>query len=175
MKTKLTTALLMSLSLVGMGANAALAQKSDTAAKTQAEKVMAADPHQVLAMAYHESMLTFAKALHLQTVGVGAVNVGFARSAVEEMRRDFDKMKSHNEAYMKTISADVRAKSATTMQEIETQRADLNTQLTALEKAVQMDIPDPKTVATLAASINTHLDDMTKAHKSQSDKMTMKN
>jgi hypothetical protein len=164
MKTKIVSAILVTLSLSALGAAVASAETqaatSSTAATPQDKKVMASEPHYVLATAYHECMLTFANALHGQTVNGGLVNVEFARDAVGEMRRDFDQMKKYNEKYMATISAEVRAKTTATMQELETHRADLNAQLTALEAEVKLDKPDAKKIATLAASVQTHLDAM---------------
>jgi hypothetical protein len=91
------------------------------------------------------------------------------------MRRSFDQMKKYNEEYMETISAEVRAQSATTMQTLETQRADLNAQLTLLETEVKLDKPDAKKVATLAAGVHTQLDAMmTMNQGSSSTGMTMK-
>jgi len=183
MKTKTISAILVTLSLLAFGATAVTAQEGKPAAQATTPdkdkdkvshdaKMMAQEPHNVLAMAYHESLCAFAKALHGQTVGAGPVNVEFARAAVVEMRRSFDQMKKQNEAYMETISTEVRTTTAPMMQELETHRADLNAQLTALEEEVKLETPDAKKVATLAASVHTRLDSMSKAHQ---DKMTMKN
>jgi polyhydroxyalkanoate synthesis regulator phasin len=118
-------------------------------------------------MAYHESMLVFAGALHGQTVGAGPVNVDFARDAVQEMRRSFDQMKKQNEKYMATISDEVRANTTAMMQELETNRADLNVQLTALETEVKVDIPDATKVSSLAAAVHGRLASMSKAHQTK--------
>jgi len=130
-------------------------------------KMMATDPNNVLAMAYHQSLVAFAAALHGQTVGAGPVNVEFARDAVHEMRRNFDQMKSCNEKYMATISDEVRTNTAPMMQELETHRADLNAQLTELETAVKVDVPDATKVSTLAAGVYSRLETMSKAHQKQ--------
>jgi len=172
MKTNVTSTILITVSLVAFAATAVNAQSTypgvgtpkptpATATTTQNTKVMVSEPNYVLATAYNESMVAFADALNGQTVGGGAVDVDFARAAVDEMRRSFDQMKKYNEAYMKTISAEVRAQSTATMQTLETQRADLNAQLTSLETEVKLDKPDAKKVATLAASVHTQLDAMT--------------
>jgi hypothetical protein len=181
-----THVILATLAMSAMGATVASAQSSypgvgsPTAAAaatiSQDKKVMNQEPNYVLAMAYHEGMLAFADALKGQTVGGGPVNVDFARAAVVEMRRGFDQMKKYNEEYMETISAEVRTKSAVTMQELETQRADLNVQLTALEAEVKLDKPDAKKIATMATSVHTQLDAMSMVGQDGSaTRMTMKN
>jgi hypothetical protein len=185
MKVHVISAILVTLSLSAADTTGVSAQTSypgagtttpATSTTSQDKKVMAMEPHYVLAMAYNESLLAFADALNGQTVGGGPVNVDFARAAVVEMRRSFDQMKKYNEKYMETISAEVRAKSTTTMQELETHRADLNVQLTALEQEVKLDTPDAKKIATMAASVRTHLDAMSLVSQSGSSTgMTMKN
>jgi len=103
------------------------------------------------------------------------VNVAFARDAVKEMRRSFDMMKKYNEDYMATISTEARAHTAAMMQQIETHRADLNVQLTALEKEVALDKPDTKKVATLTTAVQTNLDAMSKLDETNPmSKLTMK-
>ena len=184
-KTYVIWAMLVAIAFSPFGTTAGIAQSSypnATAIKptkttaAQDIKLMAKEPNQVLAAAYQVSMGAFADALNGQTVAGGPVDVDFARAAVVEMRRGFDQMKKCNEAYMETISAEVRAKSTTTMQDLETHRADLNKQLTALEEEVKLSKPDAKKIATIAASVSSHLDAMTLVSRNgQPAGMTMKN
>jgi len=61
------------------------------------------------------------------------------------------------------------------IQQMETHQTELNTQLTALGREVQLTGPDVAKVAALAASVHTHLDAMSEmAHGSSANKMTMK-
>ena len=61
------------------------------------------------------------------------------------------------------------------MQQMETHHIELNTQLTALEQEVESATPDAKKVSTLAGSIHTHLDAMSKMHQdNKGSKMKMK-
>ena len=141
--------------------------------------MMANEPHHVLAMAYHQNLAAFAKVLHEQTARASSVNVEFARAAVAEMRRSSDQMKQHHQEHMQTMSAEMRAKMSgqmsEMMQQMETHHTELNTQLTALEQEVQATTPDAKKVSTLAASVHTHLDAMSKMHQGgKSSKMKMK-
>lgn len=127
--------------------------------------MMANEPHHRLAMAYHANLATFAKALKEQTANASSpVNVEFVRAAAAEMRRSFDQVKQHHQAHMTTMSADMRTKMGPMMRQMETHQAELNTQLTALEREVQMAAPDARKVSTLAAGINTHLSSMSKMH-----------
>ena len=136
---------------------------------------MMREPHHVLAMAYQQNLAAFAKALHEQTAQATSVNVEFASAAVAEMRRSFDQMQQHHQGHMKTMSAEMHAKMGAMMQQMETHRTELNTQLTALEQEVQSATPDAKKVSTLAADVQTHLDAMSKMHDGmQAGKMKMK-
>jgi hypothetical protein len=178
----------MTLSLGVFSATIAAAQSPATAATTPPpattpskdatahnQMMMASEPNYVMATAYNQSLVTFARALNGQAMGTAPMNVEFARDAVTEMRRSFDKMKKYNDEYMETISAEVRTNTATMMQQLETHRADLNVQLTALEKEVALDKPDAKKVAGLTTAVQTHLDAMSKLDETNpTSKMTMK-
>lgn len=185
---KIFSTILMTLSLGAVSATIATAQSAATPATTPPQAttqskealahdqmMMASEPNYVLATAYHQSLLVFAKALNQQAVGTTPVNVEFARDAVTEMRRSFDMMKKYNDEYMETISAEVRTNTAPMMQQVETHRADLNVQLTALEKEVALDKPDAKKVATLTTAVQTNLDAMSKLDETNPmSKLTMK-
>ena len=192
MKTKVISTILMALSLGAFSAMA-MAQhaghstkKAPSKSATQGKKemshdqmMMANEPHHVLAMAYHQNLAAFAKDLQEQTARASSVNVEFARAAVAEMRRSFDQMKQHHQEHMQTMSAEMHTKMSGQMsgmmQQMETHQTELNTQLTALEQEVQLSTPDAKKVAALAASVNSHLDAMSKMHQgSQGSKMKMK-
>ena len=57
-------------------------------------------PHHALAMAYGESLATFARAVNEDASQSQTVNVELARPATIEMRRSFDQMKMHHAAQM---------------------------------------------------------------------------
>ena len=57
-------------------------------------------PHQILAMAYGESLAGFARALNQDVTRSHAVNLELARPATTEMRRNYDQMKVHHDAHM---------------------------------------------------------------------------
>ena len=136
---------------------------------------MKSEPHHMLAMAYHKNLATFAKALHEQAMQASPVNVEFARAAVTEMRRSFDQMKQHHQEHMQTMNAEMKTKMDGMMKEMETHQTELNTQLTSLEQEVNSATPDAKKISSLAASIHSHLEGMSKMqHDSKGDKMKMK-
>lgn len=123
---------------------------------------MGNEPHHVLSMAYHHNLATFAGALRDLTAKATSVNVDFARSASSEMRRSFDQMKQHHQECMQTMSAEQHAMMKDAMEQMDTHHTELNNQLTALDREVQLDAPDPKKVSALAVSITSHLDAMAK-------------
>lgn len=184
MKTKVISTILMALSLGAFSAMATTAQTKKTQSQSAAQgkkemshdqMMMANEPHHVLAMAYHQNLATFAKALHEQTARASSVNVEFARAAVTEMRRSFDQMKQHHREHMQTMSAEMHTKMSGMMQQMETHQTELNNQLTTLEQEVQSATPDPKTVSALASSVNSHLDAMSKMKQGgKGSKMKMK-
>lgn len=169
--TKVISVILVALSL---GAFGAIATAAEHKGHSTMSMEMAHEPHHVLAMAYHHNLATFAKALQEQTAGVSSVNLEFARAAVAEMRRSFDQMKQHHQQCMQTMSAEMQAKMKGKMEQMEPHQNQLNDQLTALEQEVQSAAPDPTKVSTLASSVLTHLDAMSKMHqRSRGKKMKM--
>ena len=180
MKTTVISTMLVALALGAFGATASTVQHEGHTTKKEMSHdhmMMANETHHILAMAYHQNLATFAKALHEQTAGASSVDVEFARAAVTEMRRSFDQMKQHHQEHMKTMSADTHTKMSGMMQKMETHQTEVNTQLSALEQEVQSATPDAKKVSTLAASIHTHCDAMSKMNQGDHEhemKMKMK-
>ena len=130
--------------------------------------MMASEPHHVLARAYHQNLAVFARALQEQAARPGALNIEFTRSAVSEMRRSFDQMQSHHQEHMKTMSPEMHASMSEMMQQMETHRTELNTQLKVLEREAQSSTSDVKAIATAAADIHKHLDAMDRMHRNGS-------
>ncbi len=188
MKTKIISTILLALSLGAFSATAIAQHEGHLTKKAPAKSApqgkmahdhmmmeMAKDPHHILAMAYHQNLAAFARALHQQTVKVGSVNVEFARAATTEMRRSFDQMNRHHQDHMRAMSAEMHTKMADMMKQMETHHSELSAQLTALEQAVEATTPDAQKVTALAASVNSHLDAMSKMHQGgKSSKVKMK-
>ena len=181
MKTRTLSTISMILTLGALSATAATPEQAGSASKPAMGKMemshdhmmMATEPHHVLAMAYHENLAAFAKALHEQAASAGPLNIDFARTAVSEMRRSFDQMKQHHQEHMEGMSAKMHAKMDAKMdakmsgmvEKMQTHQADMNTQLTALEQEINSSSPDAKKISTLAGSVHTHLTEMATMHK----------
>jgi polyhydroxyalkanoate synthesis regulator phasin len=174
MKTRTAATLSVILTLGALPTVAATTQHSDPAKKPAMQNKMgmshehmkmASEPHHVLAMAYHQNLAAFAKALHEQTTPAGPLNLDFARAAVSEMRRSFDQMKQHHQEHMKGMSTEMHAKMSGMMEKMGTHQAEMNTQLTDLEQELLSATPDAKKVSTLADRVHKHLVEMAKMHE----------
>ncbi len=69
---------------------------------------MMSGPHHALAMAYGESLATFARAVNADASQSHIVNVELARPATLEMRRSFEQMKVHHAAEMAPMGMAMR-------------------------------------------------------------------
>ena len=177
MKTRALSTISMILTLGALSATAATPGQAPSASKpamgmmemSHDHMMMATEPHHVLAMAYHQNLAAFAKAMHEQAASAAPLNLDFARTAVSEMRRSFDQMKQHHQEHMAGMSAEMRskmdAKMSGMMEKMQTHQADMNTQLTALEQEVNSASPDPKKISTLADSVHAHLTEMATMHE----------
>ena len=190
MKTKIISTISMALLLAAFSTITAIAQHeghSTKAVKSQSDKQgkkemshdhmmmdMAKEPHHILAMAYHQNLATFTKALRDQALGASPLNAEFARAAVAEIRRNFDKMEEHHQEHMKTMSEDMRSKMATMMKEMGLHRSMLKDAVAALEADVQAEKLDSKQVAADSVKALMHLDAMSKMHDDMKDMKKMK-
>ena len=186
MKTRTVSTISMIVTLGAVSSMAATPKQADPATKaamqgkmemSHGHMMMATAPHHVLAMAYHENLVVFAKALHEQAASEGPLNIDFARTAVSEMRRSFDQMKQHHQEHMAGMSARMDAKKDGMMgakkggmmsgmkEKMQAHQADMNTRLTALEQEVHSASPDAKKVSILADSVHTHLAEMSRMHE----------
>jgi alpha-L-fucosidase len=125
------------------------------------------EPHHILAMAYMQSIGTFAKALGDQAQASNQLSADFARDAATEMRRNLDEADEHHREHMKTMSEDMRSKMPAMMKEMETHRSKLGDAVKALEKDVQAYTLNSKQIAADCALVLEHVDDMSKMHKSE--------
>ena len=110
-------------------------------------------PHHVLAMAYRDNLVTFARALRAQVTQSKTVNLDLARPAVAEMRRSFDQMKQHHQAQMAMMGNQTKPAMSGMIQEMESHMTALGEHLTALESEVSASAPDPKKVSEHATEI----------------------
>lgn len=172
---KIKGTILGALVLAALGATAVTAQQASPPASAKklsyGQLTMANEPHHLLAMAYQQNILVFVQAVENQMPGANPVNVEFARAAVDEMRRSFDRMKEHQKDHMDSMSAEMRTATSAMVKNMETHQSGLNTELAAMEDEVKLTTPDAKKLATLAGNVHKHLDAMSKMKQD----MTMKN
>ena len=128
---------------------------------------MKQEPHHVLAMAYRDNLVTFAKALRQQAGKATTVAPEFAGAAVTEMRRSFDQMHQHHQEHMKTMSEEMKSHMSSMIQEMGTHKTAVEEHLTALEKEVRAGTPNGARVSEHIAEILKHCDAMStmKDHK----------
>ena len=115
-------------------------------------RAMTGAPHHVLAMAYRDNLVTFARALQGQVTQSKTVNLDLARPAVAEMRRSLDQMQQHHQAQMamtgdQMMGDKTKPSMSSTMQDMQSHLAALNEHLSALESVVNAGAPDAKAVS----------------------------
>src|ERR1044071_1548249 len=116
------------------------------------------EPHYVMAMAYLQTIATFAKTLGDQASGDRPLSADFARAAVDEINRSLDKAKEHHQEHLKTMSPETRLRLAALVKEMDSQDTKLNSAIDALEKDVRNYTLDAKQIAADSAAILKHLD-----------------
>ncbi len=121
---------------------------------------MKAEPHHLLATAYKDSLLSFAKTLRDGTAEATTVDTVFARAAVEEMTRSFAQMQVHHLDHMKTMDEKMKSSMAGMMKQMDAHHAAIQEHLTALEKDVQAAAPDAKSITTHVTAIITQCEGM---------------
>ena len=130
---------------------------------------MMQEPHHVLAMAYKDNLMNFAKALHHEASQTKPMNLEFAREAVTEMKRSFGKMQQHHQDHMKTMDMKtmddtMKAKMADRMKQMDAHHSAIQEHLDALDKEAHTSAPDSKSIATHVAELLKQCDGMSKMH-----------
>jgi hypothetical protein len=122
------------------------------------------EPHHLLAMAYKDNLVNFAKALRQEAAKGTTVNPEFARAAVAEMKRSFDQMQAHHQDHMKTMDEKTKAQMADMMKQMDAHHLAIQEHLTALDKEAQTSAPDSKSISKYVAEILKQCDAMSKMH-----------
>jgi hypothetical protein len=130
---------------------------------------MKLEPHHVLAMAYRDNLVTFAKALRQQAGNATTVTPEFAGAAVAEMRRSFDQMQQHHQEHMKTMSEPMKSHMSEMIQKMDTHKTAVEEHLGALEKEVQAGTPDGARVSEHIAEVLKHCDAMSTMNAGTTD------
>jgi len=97
------------MSLTGDPSQGDMARHQQRMANRMDRSAMRQEPHHVLAMAYQENMMNFARALQQHAAEAKPIHSEFARAAVEEMKRSFDQMQRHHRDHMKTMDQAMKA------------------------------------------------------------------
>ncbi|MDP9263451.1 MAG: hypothetical protein M3O85_03915 [Acidobacteriota bacterium] len=130
---------------------------------------MMQEPHHVLAMAYKDNLVNFAKALDHEASQTKPINLEFARAAVAEMKRSFDQMQQHHQAHMKTMDDTMKAKMADMMKQMDAHHSAIQEHLDALDKEVHASAPDATSISKHVAELLAHFDSMAKMHGGAKD------
>ena len=128
------------------------------------------DPHHLLAMAYARNVSTFAAVLHEQAGKANSVDADLARAATAEIRRSFDAMQQHMQEHMNGMGGNMQSHMSM-MQGADAHVSALKQHLTALERDVQADTLNAKSIADHAAEIHKHADEMSGAQGGHEHKM----
>lgn len=125
---------------------------------------MRGQPHHVLAMAYRDNLVSFARAVEGPGTRMKTVDLTIVRPAVAEMRRSFDQMRQHHQAQQAAMGdstmmpmgmrGDSAKKSmATMMKDVTRHLTAIDGHLTALETEVKGDAPDAAKVTEHTSAI----------------------
>jgi len=125
---------------------------------------MKQEPHHVLAMAYKDNLVTFCTALRNHANEAKQVNTEFARAAVAEMKRSFDKMQQHHSDHMKTMDDKMKAQMADRMKQMDAHHASIQEDLAALDKEVNNSAPDAKSISKYSSDLLKQCDAMSAMH-----------
>jgi hypothetical protein len=125
---------------------------------------MTSGPHQVLAMAYRDNLVTFAKALRGHGNDATPVNLEVARPAALEMRRSYSQIVQHHSAQGALTTGHRDSSMAAMKEHMDSHLTTLGQHLTALEAAVNAAVPEPKTVRAHTTEILKHCAGMSSMH-----------
>jgi len=125
---------------------------------------MKREPHHLLAMAYKDNLVNFAKALRQAAAEAKTVNSEFARSAVAEMKRSFDQMQQHHQDHIKAMAEQMKTHMADMMKQMDAHHAAIKDHLAALDKEVHTAAADSKSISGHVAEILKQCDGMSKTH-----------
>ena len=133
------------------------------------------EPHNLLAMAYVKNISTFAATLHEQAGKSSALDADLARAATAEIRRSFDAVQQHLQQHMSSMGGSMQSHSGMShsgmsnsgmMGDSDAHIAAIKQHITALERDVQADTLNAKSIADHAAEIHKHADELSNAHGS---------
>lgn len=161
MKNKSLTFLMLAVfMLFGVADSPAQEMKKDDK-KTQKEmkiSEMNEGPHHAMMLPYQQNMVNFAKALRGLAKESRTWDADFARTAAAEIKRGAERIDEIHRKHMDTKSAEMREKMKPMMEEMKKERAELNEQILALEKAAASNTLNAKEIEIRTAAIITELE-----------------
>ena len=149
---------------IGQEGQGGMPQSSKHSQDMMEMSAMMQEPHHVLAMAYKENLVNFARALRHHAAEAKAVDPDFARAAVKEMKRSFDQMQQHHQDHMKTMDEQMKAHMADKMKQMNAHELAIEEHLTALDQAVHTSAPDSKSISEHVTAILKQCDGMSRMH-----------
>lgn len=142
-----TLALLLSLKAGSLMAQEKTEKQKNPAQAEKMQKMSEMkEPHQLLAMAYRQNILNFARTLRELLAANESPNPEFARMAAAEIKRNFEQLEKHHEQHLQKMTAneEMRAKMSEMMKQMQPKHARLRETVAELERLAQSDAPDAK-------------------------------
>lgn len=126
---------------------------------------MKKSPHHLVMMAYRHNVLTFAKSLRDMTAGGKLEDVELARNAFAEIKHSMEKMDEIHQSHMGKMSAEKLEMMKPMMEKMQAEKAIVKEHFLALEKALQMDMPDASEIGKHATALVSQIEKMDKSDK----------
>lgn len=136
----------------------------DSSAMNMTHMNMTQGTHPALAMAYVQSIATFAKALRDQVETTKSVDPEFAFGVVDEMKRSLDNIEQHHQDHKMGDPAGTKSQMDTMAKEMETKMSALRQSISALEQEIQAGAPATSQVLQRADEIIRLAGEMSKSH-----------
>ena len=115
-------------------------------------KQMMGNPHHVLAMAYHDNLMTFSHSLMKMAKQGDTVPRDFARTAVAEMRRSVDELEKHRADAMRSMPAAMKEQQGDMHQRMEKHLVSVKGHIRDLDELTKKDrIPSQEVLKHLNA------------------------
>ena len=133
---------------------------------------MMKSPHHKLMMAYRENALSFTKVLWDMSSDGKIEDVDLARNAFAELKRSMEKMDEIHKLHMSKMGkmdATMMEKMKPMMEKMDAEKAAVSGHIKALEKALQLNSPNPQEVEMHTAALILQFEKM----KMPNDKMKM--
>ena len=126
---------------------------------------MKKSPHHLVMMAYRQNVLMFAKTLRDMTKDGKLADIELARNAFAEIEESMEKMGDIHQSHMDKMSAEMREMMKPMMEKMQADNAVVKEHILALEKALQVAVPNAMDVNKHATALVMQLEKMDKSDK----------